>query len=215
MAHDTFAPTKSLQDLLPNNIERTRYQKAIDEPALVAEASPAPSTMESKKTAFTDQDKETVAKGFSSKLGIVSLNTTEQEEIDENAYMLGKEQVCDPIDIVVLMPLLTEYIQKHWHQHPGLLSVLQQHKPVYNNEDNVVVFSVYNNAQAQLIQQKSDALLKYLRITLNNYQLKLKTTTLAPDNKVLKGPKDTLKNMMSKNPHLEDFMEQLGLELEF
>ncbi len=215
MAHDTFAPTKSLQDLLPNNIERTQYQEAIDEPALVAEAYPAQSSIESKKTASTAQDKEPVAKGFSAKLGIVSLNTTEQDEVDENAYMLGKEQVCDSIDIVVLMPLLTEYMQKHWHQHPGLLAVIQEHKPVYSNEDNALVFSVYNNAQAQLIQQKSDELLKYLRITLNNYQLKLKTTTLAPDNKTLKGPKDTLKNMMSKNPYLKDFMEQLGLELEF
>lgn len=214
LEQDIFIPSKSISELLPATKAAT--QKAANpynsKPA--KETSTEAIVSENANPIAPTPKKRPDRKGFSAALGIAMLNGQEEEALDDTAYMRGKEEVCDPIDVATLMPLLKQYTQTHWEKHPGLLALIRQHAPSYKI-DNTLVFSVYNESQSQLIQEKADSLLKFLRIQLNNYQLKLKTTTLAAENKTPKGPKGIYDDMSKKNTYLNDFMEQMGLELEF
>lgn len=197
-----FSPTKTLKDLLPHyQLQSTNTPQA----AVVAEP----------QKSFTTKQHKSKKYSTSAILGLHSKQDKEETEDTDEAYMLEKEHICSPIDIAVMMPLLKQYTESHWHKHHGLMAVIKQHPPTYNIDTNTLFFNIYNNSQQQLIQQKSDKLLKLLRTQLNNYQLKIDFAILAEGSNGPKGPKMMLTEMINKNPHLQNLIEELTLELEF
>ncbi|NOR87609.1 MAG: DNA polymerase III subunit gamma/tau [Bacteroidales bacterium] len=155
-------------------------------------------------------------KGFTTGMGLgFSLNEKEEikKEEDPNSYMIGKENVADEIDPHQLKKLLDEFVEKLDSQ-PSLQSVLREEEPQLN-KDGDIEFKVYNESQAKDLQDHGETLLMKLRTSLNNYQLKLKTITLAGRKFVAKGPFDKFEKMVEQNPNLKKLQEQLDLEIEF
>lgn len=208
----------SQKEILSNTIENeiaAKVEKPIDEkPNLKDDFSE--SKIETPKEVVQEKPiKRKINRGFTKNLGY-SLNETQEEknvEEDPVAYMIGKEHIADPIDKIKLEELLKEFIDGLESQ-PSLQSVLRTEKPELV-DDNIIEFKFYNEAQKEDLLKYAEKLLMKLRTSLNNYQIKPKTTVLA--GKVFKasGPNDKFERMTKQNPNLLKLKQQLNLEIDF
>ncbi len=177
-----------------------------------------------KKTVADTQDpvqqidkptKRKINRGFTKDLGF-SLTDTKKEikpEEDPAAYMLGKENTADTINKDQLQKLLNEFINSLKSQ-PSLQSVLRAEKPQLV-DGHFIEFKFYNEAQKEDLLKHSEKLLMKLRTSLNNYQIKLKTSVLAAKVFKASGPNEKFERMAEQNPNLLKFKEQLNLEIDF
>jgi len=159
--------------------------------------------------------KRKINRGFTKDLGF-SLNDTKTEikpEEDPVAYMLGKENTADPIDKDQLQELLDEFINSLDNQ-PSLQSVLRAEKPQLV-DGHFIKFKFYNEAQKEDLLKHAEKLLMKLRTSLNNYQIRVKTTILAAKVFKASGPNDKFDRMAKQNPNLLKLKEQLNLEIDF
>ena len=159
--------------------------------------------------------KRKINRGFSRDLGY-SLNDEKkaaEAEEDPVAYMIGNEQIAEPVKKEQLDKIISAFINDLEGQ-PSLKSVLRSEKPVLIN-DKEVEFKFYNKAQEQDLMSHAEVLLMKLRTQLNNYQIKIKTTILATENFKAEGPMEKFEQMAEKNPNLRKLKDVLNLEIEF
>jgi DNA polymerase-3 subunit gamma/tau len=159
--------------------------------------------------------KRKINRGFTKDLGF-SLNDTKTEikpEEDPVAYMLGKEHIANPIDKAQLQNILNEFINSLNNQ-PSLQSVLRAEKPQLV-DGHFIEFKFYNEAQKEDLLKHAEKLLMKLRTSLNNYQIKVKTTILAAKVFKASGPNEKFERMAKQNPNLLKLKEQLNLEIDF
>ncbi|MBL7924124.1 MAG: DNA polymerase III subunit gamma/tau [Bacteroidia bacterium] len=83
-------------------------------------------------------------------------------------------------------------------------------------ENFLVELVIHNPAQSELLQEEKSDMLDWLRKELGNYKLNLVTRLeeKANDPEQAYTNKEKYKKMNEKNPGLDDFRQQLGLELE-
>jgi DNA polymerase-3 subunit gamma/tau len=81
--------------------------------------------------------------------------------------------------------------------------------------DDRIELTIHNQAQENLMNEEKSALMDYLRTALNNYHMQL-TTLLVEEAGAQEAYtiKEKYQKMVEKNPELEDFRKQLGLELD-
>lgn len=159
--------------------------------------------------------KRKINRGFSRDLGY-SLNDEKKEaeaEEDPVSYMIGNEQIAEPVEKEQLDKIISAFINELEGQ-PSLKSVLRSEKPVLVN-DKEIEFKIYNKAQEQDLMSHAEVLLMKLRTQLNNYQIKIKTTILATENFKAEGPIEKFEQMAKKNPNLRKLKDVLNLEIEF
>lgn len=81
---------------------------------------------------------------------------------------------------------------------------------------HIIELTIHNASQDELIMEEKAPLLDYLRTSLRNHTLQLQTrmdaTSADPEQAFT--AKEKYKKMAEKNPGLDDFRRQLGLELE-
>lgn len=81
--------------------------------------------------------------------------------------------------------------------------------------DNIVELIIHNQSQDNEIQAEKQDIVSYLRKELNNYKLILQTKIIEEAAKeTAYTNKERYQKMVQKNPDLEEFRKQLGLELE-
>lgn len=180
------------------------------------EAKVKPKAEESKPIASEDKPvKRKINRGFTKDLGYSLNDTKDEKKVEEDpvAYMIGKEHIADPIDQNKLQDLLKEFIDSLSAQ-PSLQSVLRAEKPVLV-DDNILEFKFYNEAQKEDLLKHAEKLLMKLRTSLNNYQIKTKTTILAAKVFKASGPNEKFERMTKQNPNLLKLKQQLNLEIDF
>jgi DNA polymerase-3 subunit gamma/tau len=194
----------------------------IKEETVITKAEAPTASPPPEKTASPDPHvqlekpiKRKINRGFTKDLGF-SLNDTKTEikpEEDPVAYMLGKEHIANPIDKAQLQNILNEFINSLNNQ-PSLQSVLRAEKPQLV-DGHFIEFKFYNEAQKEDLLKHAEKLLMKLRTSLNNYQIKVKTTILAAKVFKASGPNEKFERMAKQNPNLLKLKEQLNLEIDF
>ena len=96
-----------------------------------------------------------------------------------------------------------------------LFTTLTMDKPILLDEKTIELV-IHNQSQNNLLQEEKQRLMDYLRKQLNNFQLQLLTRIeeRAGTDDVAYTNKERYLKMVEKNPDLEEFRKQLGLELE-
>ncbi len=83
-------------------------------------------------------------------------------------------------------------------------------------EGHIIELTIHNPSQDELLMEEKTELLDFLRKSLGNYSLIMRTRleAAAADPEQVYSNKEKYKKMNEKNPGLDDFRKQLGLELE-
>ncbi len=83
-------------------------------------------------------------------------------------------------------------------------------------DGHVVELTIHNPSQDELLNEEKSDLLDFLRTELGNYKLIMRTRVeaISADPEQTFTNKEKYKKMAEKNPGLDDFRRQLGLELE-
>ena len=83
-------------------------------------------------------------------------------------------------------------------------------------EGHIIELTIHNPSQDELLNEEKSDLLDFLRTQLGNYSLVMRTKleAVSADPEQTFTNKEKYKKMAEKNPGLDDFRRQLGLELE-
>ena len=83
-------------------------------------------------------------------------------------------------------------------------------------DGKIIELTIHNPSQDELLTEEKTDLLDHLRRTLGNYSLIIRTRleAMAADPEQVYSNKEKYIKMTEKNPGLDDFRRQLGLELE-
>ncbi len=135
-----------------------------------------------------------------------------------------KEEKSINIDDLPSDKVSNEQLQKVWEEFAllqqqekkiQLFTTLTMDKPILLDEKTIELV-IHNQSQNNLLQEEKQRLMDYLRKQLNNFQLQLLTRIeeRAGTDDVAYTNKERYLKMVEKNPDLEEFRKQLGLELE-
>ncbi len=92
---------------------------------------------------------------------------------------------------------------------------LTQNKPVLKENNTVLVF-LENSVQKDLVRENSTRILSLLHRALDNYHIRIKTEIRQQDKKQKAYlPKDKLKELIKKNPHIRTLKDELDLDLDY
>lgn len=146
----------------------------------------------------------------------VSLKTEEamsEEEVNPDAYMLGKENIADSFTQEDVDKVFTRFLETIKSQQ-GLYATLKTNG-IKVNESNELELRVYNDAQRIALSDKLFEMVKLMRIELNNYKLKASVRIIDnPNVSPSMSPSDKYSAMVEKNPNLQKLRDNLTLELD-
>jgi DNA polymerase-3 subunit gamma/tau len=93
-------------------------------------------------------------------------------------------------------------------------ATLSKHKPEINS--NVILLTVDNKVQADVIRDRKAEILGFIREKLNNYQIQIETrvTEITSKDKPYTS-QDKYNKMVEKNPVLKNLKDQLSLEIDY
>ena len=106
-------------------------------------------------------------------------------------------------------------LQQQQEKKIQLFTTLTMDKPILLDEKTIELV-IHNQSQNNLLQEEKQRLMDYLRKQLNNFHLQLITRIeeRTGTDDVAYTNKERYLKMVEKNPDLEEFRKQLGLELE-
>ena len=164
-------------------------------------------------------ENQTPAPTYSSVLKKVSLASIQPIQANEpEAAPLPKAKTTELQNSVS-----QEQLEKTWNDYAlkvksvgkhQLFSTLTHRKPVLLDE-NVIELEIINLSQENLLNEEKNSLMEFLRNSLKNFQLQLKTTVaeFQKDQPVYTS-KEKYQKMVERNPALEEMRKKLGLELD-
>lgn len=122
----------------------------------------------------------------------------------------------DPIDHAVLVRHWTYYAEEAKKSGKQQLHATLSMAPPNLVDGHKIELVLHNLSQEELMRDERSALVDYLREKLNNYSILLVTRIqeLGTENEHVYTNKEKYLKMKEKNPHLDEFRRQLGLELE-
>ncbi len=192
-------------------------EKVQEEPVVQPKVESVVTEKSKPKPAVTEEPSLPRAKRMPKGMGLgVSIKAEEnapEEELNPDAYMIGKENIADDFSQDDLDKVFYDFLESI-KQNQGLYATLKTNKALLR--DNFVVeLQVYNDAQKSVLNEKRFELMKLLRIRLNNFKLKSEVKIIENGNSVkIVNPADRYTAMVEKNPNLKKLKEGLNLELE-
>lgn len=178
------------------------------EPVLKEESVPAQT-----KEPSTPTRVQRMPKGMGLGVSIKAEENASEEEVNPDAYMIGKENIADEFSQEDLDKIFNEFLESI-KQNQGLYATLKTNKALLR-ENFVIELQVYNDAQKSVLNEKRFELMKLLRVRLNNYKLQSEVKIIENGNNVkIVNPADRYTAMVEKNPNLKKLKEGLNLELE-
>ena len=182
----------------------------VSESVVKEESAPAQSKAEEPANPARVQR---MPKGMGLGVSIKAEENDSEEELNPDAYMLGKENIADEFSQEDLDKVFGEFLESI-KQNQGLYATLKTNKALLR-ENFVIELQVYNDAQKSVLNEKRFELMKLLRIRLNNFKLKSEVKIIENGNSVkIVNPADRYTAMVKKNPNLKKLKEGLNLELE-
>ncbi len=99
----------------------------------------------------------------------------------------------------------------------GMFATMSKNNPIIIGEENLIRFDIDSELQRIELNKESTELLKYLRIELNNYGIKIDFNVLESidDNKKHLSSKEKFIKMTEKNPDLKLFISKFNLDIEY
>lgn len=184
-------------------------------------AAPAPKQQEVKPASTTPPSPAAPMPGLSTGSSLFkgtslsSLRKTETKS-EEAPQAIVTPDTADPIDRDQFLRLWNEYAESMQAAGKFQLHTTLTMNPPRLLEDFVIELIIHNPSQEALLQEEKIDMLDWLRKKLNNYKLTLITRLeeMAKDPEQVFTNKEKYKKMAEKNPGLDDFRKQLGLELE-
>jgi DNA polymerase-3 subunit gamma/tau len=189
----------------------------------IANAAPAPKPQEVKPDPVTPTTPPPTApmpglSGGSSLFKGTSLSSLRKTETktEDTPQTIITPDTADPVDRDQLLRLWNEYADTMQAAGKFQLHTTLTMNPPKLLEDFVIELVIHNPSQEELLQEEKIDMLDWLRKKLNNYKLTLITRLeeMAKDPEQVFTNKEKYKKMAEKNPGLDDFRKQLGLELE-
>jgi DNA polymerase-3 subunit gamma/tau len=158
-----------------------------------------------------------VSKGGTSMLKGASIKSVYSKPAEEKTALVSDsgELSKDAFTKDQLLNAWNEYAksQKAFGKHQ-LFTTLTMNLPDIISEDKLELV-IHNQAQENLMAEEKSALMDYLRKKLNNYYLQLNTRLVEEaGSQEAYTIKEKYQKMVEKNPDLEEFRRQLGLELD-
>lgn len=174
----------------------------------------APNPKETKTVEEPPARIQRIPKGMGLGVSIKEEENLKAEEINPDAYMLGKENIADDFTQEDVDKICDEFIEEI-KQQQSLYATLKSNKAIIL-ENSIVELHVYNEAQKSALGDKLFELVKSLRIKLNNYKIKA-IIKIIDNGKTIKAstPVERYNAMAEKNPNLKKLTDNLNLELEF
>ena len=152
-------------------------------------------------------------KGMGLGVSIKAEENAEQEEVNPDAYMNGKDDVADDFNQEDLEIVFNDFLESIT-QNQGLYATLKSNKPLLK-EGFLVELKVYNDTQRSVLNEKKFDLMKLLRVRLNNYKISSEIKIIENGNSVKPmNPVERYNSMVQKNPNLKKLKDNLNLELE-
>jgi DNA polymerase-3 subunit gamma/tau len=153
-------------------------------------------------------------KGMGLGVSIKAEENAKENEINPDAYMIGKEDIADEYNQKDVDKICDEFLESII-QHQSLYATLKSNRAKII-DGFIVELQVYNDAQKSVLSDKLFDIVKLLRTRLNNYKLTAKIKLIENDNnnKPL-SPVERYNAMVEKNPNLKKLKDNLNLELEF
>ena len=155
-----------------------------------------------------------IPRGMGLGVSIKEEENAKEEEINPDAYMIGKENIADEFSQEDVNKICDEFLE-NIKQHQSLYATLKSNRAKIA-EGFVVELQVYNEVQKSALGEKLFDLVKLLRIRLNNYKLKAIINIIEGEKaKKSMSPVEKYNAMVEKNPNLKKLKDDLNLELEF
>jgi len=152
-------------------------------------------------------------KGLGLGVSIKAEEKAKDEDVDPDAYMLGKEDVADEFTQEDVDKICFEFLE-NIKQHQSLYATLKSNKAMLK-EGFILELHVYNQAQKSVLSDKLFDLVKLLRTRLNNYKLKAIIKIIENENSHKPtSPVERYNLMVEKNPNLKKLKDDLNLELD-
>jgi DNA polymerase III subunit gamma/tau len=216
----------------PDAITPPELKKTVNAPAVKKQEVPAEDIIEIKtpekplqqtasaKASVSEPEVNAVpppVKSGSSMLKGASIRSvyTKPETEKVNTVNESSEPASDPFTKEQLLTAWNDYAraQKANGKHQ-LFTTLTMNLPDIISEEKLELV-IHNQAQENLMSEEKTALMDFLRKKLNNYALQLNTRLVeeagAQEAYTIK---EKYQKMVEKNPDLEEFRRQLGLELD-
>jgi len=174
-----------------------------------------PLANEVKKEEMTSQSRvQRMPKGMGLGVSIKAEENAEEEEVNPDAYMNGKEDIADAYSQENVDKVCLDFLESI-KQHQSLYATLKSNKAKIM-DDFIVELHVYNEAQKSVLSDKLFELVKMLRTRLNNYKLRATIKIIENGNNIVPvSPGERYQAMVEKNPNLQKLKDNLNLELEF
>jgi len=183
----------------------------VSEPEQKMQTPPEQKTMEEVESPARPQR---IPRGMGLGVSIKEEENAKEEEINPDAYMIGKENIADEFSQEDVNKICDEFLE-NIKQHQSLYATLKSNRAKIA-EGFVVELQVYNEVQKSALGEKLFDLVKLLRIRLNNYKLKAIINIIEGEKaKKSMSPVEKYNAMVEKNPNLKKLKDDLNLELEF
>ena len=198
----TQTEVAAIKEVNPNPVIATSKPTA-PEVAAVAPVVPKPASVSVANTSG-------LLKGTS----LSALRKPEEAKVPVESTMLP--DIADPFDVEKLMLLWGEYSDIILKEGKLQLHTTLTMNPPILKPNFEIELVIHNPSQEELLQEEKVGLMDWLRSKLNNYKIilttKLEEASLDPEKAFTN--KEKYNKMAEKNPGLDDFRKQLGLELE-
>lgn len=202
---ETATEVETSQEVVSEDVAET--ESIAPEAPVVADETPAPSEAPSPKSTPLTVERKRSRTGS---LNIADLGLKKDEEADGNLIERTEAVAEDR------MQEIWEHRVKELFAHrPALKSTLDKQKPVLV-DDTIIQIKLDNQAQIEIFREDSTQLLDDLRNELKNDLLTLDTPVEKIESvKKAFTSKEKYEEMRKANPELDNFRDQLGLDLEY
>lgn len=187
------------------NLEQTSSNQENLPKEIVQQKSPISPTSPSNKKVISN---------FKPITNIPTSSTPSQKPIEK--------PILEPLQNLGTTPFSTEQALQHWKNyvkaidptvHSSLHIALNRN---ISSQGSLLTLGVDNQYQIELVNKNKEPLLRYLKKQLNNgdliLQIKVKPGDTSPPPRTFTG-NDRYKSLVEKNPLLDQFRQELGLEI--
>lgn len=196
---------ESNQEVVSEEVAET--ESIAPEAPKAAEETPAPSEAPSPKSTPLTVERKRSRTGS---LNIADLGMKKEEETASSAIERTEAVAEDR-----MQEIWEHRIQELFDHRPALKSTLDKQKPILI-DDTVIQIKLDNQAQIEIFREDSTQLLDDLRNELKNDLLTLDTPVEKIESvKKAFTSKEKYEEMRKSNPELDNFRDQLGLDLEY
>ncbi|MBK7964380.1 MAG: DNA polymerase III subunit gamma/tau [Bacteroidetes bacterium] len=230
------APPVQKKTEITDESGKSQFNKVeVAEPAATTPASTSVKASEPKSGPMTQSTASPVAKVKTEAEAVTSTSTSKSasgtsilkgaslssfrktvDTVIEETAKTEEPEMCDPFD--------HETMLKYWNMYSNqmkangkhqLHTTMATHTPSIQGNYQIELL-IDNPAQQELFQEERVELVNFMRKSLNNYLVNVyvKMNENVSSGEVAYTNKEKYQKMVEKNPGLDDFRKQLGLELE-